>query len=141
MNMRRRMFLLGGGAAATLVVLPLSLGGTTQFLKRTLRNHFGPDVLKLDGMDEFVTEFASLSGKDSPAKRLAAEMYFAWHGDKVRMIGPAVALQERFLYTLLTRSNIIAIQQKRETKFDYGLVDPWWPVCGQYLSAAADETL
>ncbi len=141
MTMRRRMFLIGGGAATALVALPLSLGGTTQFLRRTLRDHFGPEVLKLDGIDDFVTEFASLAGEGSPAKRLAAEMYFAWHGDRVRMISPATALQDRFLYTILTRSNIIAIQQNRATEFDYGFVDPWIPVCGQYLSAAADETL
>ncbi len=141
MSMRRRMFLIGSGAVTALVVLPLTLGGTTQFLRRTLRDHFGPKVLKLDGINDFVTEFAALAGEGSPAKKLAAEMYFAWHGDRVRMIGPAAALQDRFLYTILTRSNIIAIQQKQETEFHYGFVDPWAPVCDQYLSAAADDTL
>ena len=141
MTMRRRMFLIGGGAAAALVAVPLSLGGTTAFLRRTLRDHFGPEVLQLDGIDDFVTEFASLAGEGSPAKRLAAEMYFAWHGDRLRMIGPAAALKDRFLYTILTRSNIIAIQQQRETQFDYGSVDPWLPECDPYLSAVADETL
>jgi len=140
MNMRRRMFLFGGGAAAVLVALPLSLGGMTQFLRRTLRDHFGSEVLELDGIDDFVAEFASLAGEGSRSKRLAAELYFAWHGDRVRMIGPAVALQDRFLNTILTRSNIIAIQQQRATRFDYGLVDPWSPVCSHYLSAAADTT-
>jgi hypothetical protein len=139
MKMRRRMFLIGGGAA--LVALPLSLGGTTAFLRRMLRDQFGPDVLQLDGIDDFITEFASLSGEGSPAKRLAAEMYFAWHVDRVKMIGPAEALRQRFLYTILTRSNIIAIQQQRETRFDYGSVDPWVPECNVYISAFADETL
>ncbi|WP_027256123.1 hypothetical protein [Leisingera aquimarina] len=140
MKMRRRMFLMGAAATA-LVAVPVSLGGTVGFLKRTLRDHFGPDVLNLDGVADFVTEFASYSAQGSPAKKLAAEVYFAWHGDQMKMIGPAAALRDRFLYTILTRSNIIAVQQQRAAQFDYGLADPWLPACGQYLSAAADETL
>ena len=142
MRMRRRDFLFGGGAIVALAAAtPVALGGMTSFLRRTLSDHFGPDVLALEGIDDFVSEFAALSGGDDPVKRVVAEVYFAWRGDRVHMIGPATALRDRFLRTILTRSNIIAIQQARETEFEFGSVDPWIPDCGYYLSVAADETV
>ncbi|MBO9398614.1 MULTISPECIES: hypothetical protein [unclassified Shimia] len=141
MSLRRRAFLVGAAGLAGAVLVPLTLGGTTSFLRRTLKDHFGPEVLELAGIDDFVDEFAALAGEDDPAKKIAAEMYFGWHGDRVKMIGPAKAMQERFLFTILHRSNIIAVQQGRATEFEYGSVDPWSPVCGLYLSAFADETL
>lgn len=141
MSLKRRGFLIGVAGIAGALLVPLTLGGTTAFLRRTLEDHFGPEVLDLEGIDDFVEEFAALAGEDDPAKKIAAEMYFGWHGDRVKLIGPAKAMQERFLFTILHRSNIIAVQQNRETEFEYGSVDPWSPICGLYLSAFADDTL
>ncbi|MBM7069097.1 hypothetical protein [Actibacterium sp. 188UL27-1] len=138
--MKRRWFIGGGAALVGLAITPIALGGTVSFLRRTLSDHFGPNILNIDGIDGFVKDYATLAGQGSTVKKLGAEVYFAWRGDKVHMIGQAEDLQERFLNTILTRSNIIAIQQGRETAFDYGDPDPWSPICGIYLSALAEET-
>lgn len=138
--MKRRWFLAGGAALVGLAATPIALGGTVSFLRRTLSDHFGPDVLAIDGIDDFIADYAALAGQGSTIKKIGAEVYFAWRGDRIHKIGQAEELQNRFLGTILTRSNIIAIQQGRETAFDYGDPDPWSPVCGIYLSALAEET-
>ena len=134
----RRRFLLGTSALAAAATVPVALGGTESFLNRVLGDHFGPDVLEIDGLGEFVCEYAGQTGKGAWKKRWAAEVYFAWRGDWVKKIGPAVELEERFLRTILTRSNIIAIRQGWAEVFEYTDADPWVPGCGPYLSAAAD---
>lgn len=136
--MKRRIFLGGTAAIVALAATPIALGGTVSFLRRTLSDHFGPDVLDIDGIDDFVRDYAELAGQGSMLKKMGAEVYFAWRGDRVHMIGQAKELQDRFLNTILTRSNIIAIRQARETDFDYGDPDPWSSTCGIYLSALAE---
>ncbi|MEL6678702.1 MAG: hypothetical protein AAFQ51_08350 [Pseudomonadota bacterium] len=137
----RRALLLGTGAVAALAALPIALGGTTSFLRRVLSDHFGSDVLDIDGIDDFVSEYAALAGADSAAKKLGAEVYFAWRGDMVHKIGAAQALEHRFLQTILTRSNIIAMRQGTSSQFEFTSVDPWEPTCGLYLSALGEETV
>jgi hypothetical protein len=72
---------------------------------------------------------------------LGAEAYFAWRGDLVHRIGAADDLEQRFLHTILTRSNIVALRQGRDAPFQYTETDPWQPACGLYLSAFADDTI
>lgn len=134
----RRRLLLGSGALIATAAVPVTFGGTESFLRRVLCDHFGEDVLEIDGIGEFVREYAELAGRNDWKKRMAAEIYFAWRGDLVNKIGPAIELEERFLGTILTRSNIIAVRQGRASEFDYTDADPWTPGCGLYLSAAAD---
>ncbi|MEL7453613.1 MAG: hypothetical protein AAGJ50_09620 [Pseudomonadota bacterium] len=122
-------------AAAT---IPVALGGTESFLNRVLSDHFGADVLQVDRIGDFVQDYASLAGRNDWKKRMAAEIYFAWRGDRVKKIGPAIELEERFLRTILTRSNIIAVRQGRAEVFEYTDADPWAPGCGLYLGAMAD---
>ena len=134
----RRRLLLGAGAVAAAAAVPVALGGTESFLRRVLGNHFGDDALEIDGIGEFVQEYAELTGQGDWKKRMVAEVYFAWRGDRVKKIGPAVALEERFLQTILTRSNIIAVRQGRAESFEYTDANPWAPGCGLYLSAMAE---
>lgn len=135
----RRRFLLGTGAVAAAAAVPVALGGTEGFLRRVLGDHFGPDVLEVEGIGDFVREYAALTGQGDWKKRMAAEVYFAWRGDRVKKIGQARALEERFLRTILTRSNIIAIRQGRTEAFEYTDADPWAPGCGLYLGAMAES--
>ena len=139
MRITRRMLLLGTGALAGASAVPVALGGTERFLNRALCDHFGTDVLDIEGIGEFVSEYAALAGRDDWKKRLAAELYFAWRGDLVFKIGQAWDLEERFLATILTRSNIIAIRQGRAETFEFSDADPWNPVCGLYLSVWAED--
>lgn len=134
----RRRFLLGSGAVVAAATVPVALGGTESFLNRVLDDHFGADVLEVDGIGDFVRDYAALTGKGDWKKRMAAEVYFAWRGDRVKKIGPAVELEERFLRTILTRSNIIAVRQGRSSEFEYADADPWTPGCGLYLTASLD---
>lgn len=135
----RRRFLLGTGTLVGAAAVPVAFGGTEGFLRRVLGDHFGSDVLEIDGIEDFVRDYADLAGQGDWTKRMAAEVYFAWRGDRVKKIGPARALEERFLRTLMVRSNIIAIRQGRATSFEYTDADPWAPSCGLYLSAMAEE--
>ncbi|UWQ21572.1 hypothetical protein [Jannaschia sp. W003] len=141
MRPSRRTVLLGGTAAvAAAAAVPVAMGGLDAFLRRVLARHFGPEVLGIDGIGDFVADYAALAGRGSALKRAGAEAYFAWQGDRVHMIGAAEELEARFLQTILTRSNIIAIHGGAEAPFDYVDPDPWEPACGLYLSALAEET-
>jgi hypothetical protein len=137
----RRVVLLGGTATVAALAAPIAMGGLESFLRRVLTDHFGEDVLAIDGIDDFVADYAAQAGTGSLPKRLGAEAYFAWRGDLVHRIGPAEELEDRFLNTVLTRSNIIALRQGRDEPFQYTETDPWEPVCGLYLSAFADDTI
>ena len=141
MTPTRRNVLLGGAAVAALATVPVALGGTESFLWRVLADHFGPDVLGIEGIDDFVTDYAAQAGSGSLVKRMGAEVYFAWRGDLAHKITPAEELEKLFLQTILTRSNIIALHQGRAEPFSYVDVDPWQPTCGLYLSALADDTI
>ncbi len=136
MRMTRRGFLLGLGALTGAAAVPVALGGTESFLRRTLASHFGDDVLDIEGIGDFVRDYAANAGQGDWTKRMAAELYFAWRGDLVKKIGPAQALEQRFLQTILVRSNIIAMRQGHTTDFEYTDTDPWEPACGLYLSVA-----
>lgn len=138
--MKRRTLLLGAGVAAIAAAVPLSIFGVPSFLRRVLSDHFGSDVLEIEGIDDFVSEYASLLGNENIAKRLAADAYFGLRIDKVKKIGLAKALEERFLVTVLLRSNIIAIRQGRSEEFEFVSANPWQPVCGTYLSAFAEDS-
>ena len=136
----RRSVLLGGASLVALAAIPIAAGGLPSFLRRVLADHFGPDVLEIEGIEDFVTAFAESSGEPLSAKRIAAEVYFAWRGDKVKMIGQAEALEARFLQTILTRSNIIAIRQGSDAPFEFVSADPWDVTCSLYLSAFAEDS-
>lgn len=139
MTLSRRALLISSAAATAVVaVTPIALGGMESFLRRVLANHFGPEVLGIEGVDAFVGDYAQLAGSGDFAKRVGAEIYFAWRGELVHKIGAARDLEAVFLRSFLTRSNIIAIQQGRDVAFEYGEVDPWVPTCGLYLSALAE---
>lgn len=137
----RRTVLSGGAAVAALATVPIALGGTESFLRRILADHFGPDVLEIEGISDFVSDYAERAGADSIVKHMGAEVYFAWRGDLAYKIAPAQELEKLFLQTILTRSNIIALRQGRDEPFSYTEVDPWQPTCGLYLSALADDTI
>lgn len=138
----RRTVLLGGAAvAAAVAAVPIALGGMESFLRRVLADHFGPDVLGIEGVGDFVRDYAAQAGSGSVFKRLGAEVYFAWRGDLAHKIAPAWELEALFLQTILTRSNIIALRQGRDELFSYTDVNPWEPTCGLYLSALADDTI
>jgi|GEM_PF-6433020 len=137
MRITRRGILLGMGAVVGIAAVPVALGGTESFLRRTLADHFGDDVLQIEGIDDFVRDYAANAGQGDWKKRLAAELYFAWRGDLAHKIGPAKALEAKFLQTILVRSNIIAMRQGRASVFDYTETNPWEPTCGLYLSAMA----
>jgi hypothetical protein len=139
MTPTRRNVLLGGAALAALAAVPVALGGTESFLRRVLADHFGPDVLEIEGIDDFIRDYAAQAGAGSFAKRIGAEVYFAWRGDLAHMITPAQELEKLFLQTILTRSNIVALHQGRDELFSYINVDPWEPTCGLYLSALAED--
>ena len=138
MRMTRRGFLLGLGALTGAAAVPVALGGTESFLRRTLASHFGDDVLDIEGIGDFVSDYAANAGQGDWTKRMAAELYFAWRGDLVKKVGPAKALEDKFLETVLIRSNIIAMRQRRATEFEYSETDPWQPACSLYLSSLAE---
>lgn len=137
----RRAVLLAGTAMAGLAIVPIARGGIESFLRRVLADHFGEDVLEIEGIGDFIRAYAANAGNEGFTKRAAAEVYFAWRGDLVREIGQAAEMRNRFLQTILTRSNIIAIYQGAEGSLDFADADPWNPTCGLYLSAFADQTL
>ncbi|WP_226626459.1 hypothetical protein [Alloyangia pacifica] len=141
MRQTRRAMLLGGAALVSVAAVPVAMGGLEAFLRRVLAGHFGPQILEVAGVDDFVAEYAAQTGTGSFLKKAGAELYFAWHGDAVKMIPQAEALEQLFLQTILVRSNIIALYQGRSEDFEYTELDPWQPTCGLYLSALADETL
>lgn len=136
----RRGVLLGLGAAAGVAAVPVALGGTESFLRRVLSDHFGSDVLDIDGIEDFIHDYSANAGQGDWKKRMAAEVYFAWRGDLIHKIGPAKALEEKFLQTILVRSNIVAVRQGHADAFDFTETDPWQPACGLYLSAFAEHT-
>lgn len=139
----RRGFLFGAGSAlaslAALGAAPAVFGGTERFLRRAFADHFGEDALAIDGIDDFISDYAATIGEEDQAKRLAAEYYFTFRADLFHKPGSVVAFEERFLRSVLSRSNIIAIAQGRAEAFDYQNPDPWSPECGLYLSALAEE--
>jgi len=139
MKLKRRTVLLASIAVAGVALVPFVKGGVQGFLARVLRTHFGSDVTEIDGVDSFVAEYASYVGRDNQTKRLGAGVYFAFRGEKIKKLGMSQDLEERFLRTILTNSNIIAIRQGRAKEFEFSGANPWEPVCGLYLSAAADE--
>ncbi|MEL7182070.1 MAG: hypothetical protein AAGK57_00340 [Pseudomonadota bacterium] len=136
--MRRRTLLLGGTALLAAAAVPLVNTGISGFLSRVLRDHFGDDIFEVAGIEDFVAEYASLVSQEDWVKRTGAQVYFGLRGDQVKQLGLAKGLENRFLQTILTRSNIIAIRQGRETQFDYSDPDPWAAVCGGYLTAATE---
>ena len=137
----RRSMLMGGAALAGLAAAPVAFGGLRSFLRRVLASHFGADVLEIDGIDDFVHDYAAQAGTGNRARRMGAEVYFAWRGDLIRKIEPARDLEAQLLQTILTRSNIIALRQGKDESFQYIDVDPWEPTCGLYLSAFADDSI
>ena len=142
MKPTRRALLIGGTATAmataTVAALPIAMGGVESFLRRVVKEHFGPDMIEVAGVDEFIRDYAGHAGSGSIAKRLGAEVYFAWRGDLVRKIGAAQELEERFLQTILTRSNVIAVFQGAAQEFQYTDNNPWEPTCGLYISALGE---
>lgn len=138
-RLTRRALLAGAGTtAAGLAAVPFVFKGIPRFLRQAVANHFGEETLALEGMDDFIADFAASASDGDALKRFAADAYFAFHGDRFHKISAAKEFENRFLYTLLTRSNIIAIQQGRSVEFDYLNPDPWDPQCGIYLSSAAE---
>lgn len=141
MTPTRRAVLIGGAAAVTAAAIPVAMGGIHGFLRRVAAGHFGPGVLQIDGVEEFIAEYAAQAGSGRLAKKVAAELYFAWRFDGVHKIAQADELENLFLQNILVRSNVIAIYQGRAESFEYTEVNPWEPTCGLYLSALADDTL
>lgn len=137
-KLSRRGFIIGLAAAIGAAAAPAVMGGTAAFLRRVLHDHFGPRVAATDGVDGFVRAYVDSLAQDDMAKRAMAELYFAWHGDRVRKIAAATALEERFLNTILVRSNIIALWHGTASEFEFTVADPWTPTCGLYLSALAE---
>ena len=138
MNLGRRKVLAGIAAGAAIAAVPLVNNGLTSFFNRTLRAHFGDDVTEIAGIDAFVSDYAATVARDDFMKRSTAQVYFAMRGDRIQKIGIAQELENRFLQTILTRSNIIAIRQKKANEFEYTDADPWELACGSYLTDAAD---
>lgn len=142
MSIKRRSVLIGAGAFAAVASVPVFSDGIKGHLARLVQDHFGEDLLKtIPGVDTFVQEFAAGLASDNTKKRLAAQVYFGFYGDKIAPTGFSNDLDERFLRTLLTRSNIIAIRTGRATEFDYGDPNAWETICGNYLSADAARSL
>jgi hypothetical protein len=137
-RLSRRGFFIGLAAAACAVAAPATVGGTASFLRRVLHDHFGAEVAAHDGVDDFVRAYVDSLAQDDMAKRAMAGLYFAWHGDRVHKIGAAAALEQRFLSTILVRSNIIALWHGNASAFEFTEADPWVPTCGLYLSALAE---
>lgn len=140
-KLTRRILLGGAAAGAAVVAVPVAFGGTESFLRRVLADHFGPAILDTPGIDDFVAEYAAgLGGDDGLIKSLGAELYFGWRGDLVKEIGPARVLAERFLHTILARSNIIHVDRGVTDAFNYTAADPWEPQCNLFLSALAEDS-
>lgn len=136
----RRAVLLGGASAAVgLAAAPFVLPGMEGFLRRVIAAHFGEEMLKVEGIDGFIAGFIASAGENDAMKRLAAEAYFIFRGDRIHRIGAATAFEERFLRSILTRSNIVALYQGRAGTFDWLDPNPWEPQCGLYLGAMAEE--
>ncbi|MFQ6550862.1 hypothetical protein AAD018_000785 [Aestuariibius insulae] len=140
-KLTRRTLLAGGGAITALAALGIAGGGTTGFLRRVTAEHFGKDALKIDGIDAFIDDYTAVISDSQSLKKRAAEVYFSWRGDRIYLIPDASNLKERFLQTILTRSNIIAMRQGRSDRFDYSNPAPWEPDCGLYLSAFAEDNV
>lgn len=136
----RRAVLLGGGAAvAGLAAAPFVLSGMEGFLRRAIAAQFGEKMLKVEGIDDFIADFMATAGEDDALKRLAADAYFVFRGDRIHRIGAANAFEERFLHSILTRSNVVALFQGQAETFDWQDPNPWEPQCGLYLGAMAEE--
>ena len=133
------MVLAGGAAAGVVAVAPLTFSGLEGFLRRTVADHFGKDLLTVEGIDDFVRDFVETVGDENFIKRLASDYYFGISGDRIHKTGAVRAFEERFLRSLLSRSNVIAIYQGASTEFEYQNPDPWAPQCGLYLSSFAED--
>ncbi len=140
-KLTRRTLLASGGALVALAGLGLAGGGTSGFLRRVVADHFGRDALEIDGLDAFIDDYTAIISENPSLKKRAAELYFSWRGDRIHLIPDASNLRERFLQTILTRSNIIAMRQGRAERFDYSNPAPWEPDCGLYLSAFAEDSV
>lgn len=139
-RLTRRGLIAGGAVAlAGLAAAPFALRGVEGFLRRVVADHFGEDALAIEGIDEFIAEFAATAGKGDALKRIAAKTYFAARGDRIVKLSRAQAFEEQFLRTILKRSNIIALRQGQAEDFDWQNPDPWDPQCGLYLSSLAEE--
>ncbi|MCR9089518.1 MAG: hypothetical protein NXH97_22600 [Rhodobacteraceae bacterium] len=139
-RLTRRTILFGSaaGVAAMSVTAIVLAPGMTGFLRRVVAQHFGPETVKIDGVEDFITDYAEQAGSGDWKKQVASRLYFSLHGDEIYRISAADELENRFLNTFLTRSNIIAIYQETATEFEYTDVDPWEPSCGLYLSSLAE---
>ncbi len=123
-----------------MLVPPLALDGLENFLRRVVADHFGDEILVLDGIDDFIRDFAATVGDENLIKRLASDYYFGVSGDRIHKTGTIRAFEERFLRSMLSRSNVIGIHQGVSTEFEYQNPDPWAPQCGLYLSSLAEDT-
>lgn len=135
----RRAIIFGGTCAVTLSAAAVAVApGLPGFLRRVVVQQFGADMLDIDGIDDFIADYAAQAGAGDWKKQIASRLYFSLHGDEIYRLAAVDELENRFLNTILTRSNIVAVYQKSAAAFEYTDANPWEPTCGLYLSSLAE---